>query len=77
MGEAPTRPSPAQAKHHGASSQAPCSPCSPSRWLRDRYLSPSSSRITGREIFSTTTHCGQLRGVTWKMSCEAEKDLSC
>lgn len=50
-----------------------CRPCSPSRWLRERYLSPSSSRITGREIFITTTHCGQLRGVTWKMSCRVER----
>lgn len=56
-------------KHNGAR----CRPCSPSRWLRERYLSPSSSRITGREIFITTTHCGQLSGVTWKMSCKEER----
>lgn len=58
---------------HSHPNPAWCRPCSPSRWLRERYLSPSSSRITGREIFITTTHCGQLRGVTWKMSCRVER----
>lgn len=67
----PQNPQEPQAKCHP--NPGGCRPCSPSRWLRERYLSPSSSRITGREIFITTTHCGQLRGVTWKMSCRVER----
>lgn len=42
---------------------------SPSTWYRDRYLRASSSRMTGREIWSTTPHWRPLSGVTWKMSC--------
>lgn len=66
----------AQSKHHVADEEQEHSlfgQHSPSRWLRERYLSPSSSRITGKEIFSTTTHCGQLRGVTWKISCKVRE----
>lgn len=42
---------------------------SPSTWCRDRYLRASSSRMTGRDIWSTTPHWRPLSGVTWKMSC--------
>lgn len=74
MSEGSTKPTGTSGKVPGSHPNPEwCRPCSPSRWLRERYLSPSSSRITGREIFITTTHCGQLRGVTWKMSCRVER----
>lgn len=45
----------------------------PSRWFLDIYLSASSRRMTGMEIFSTTIHWDQCRGVTWKINCRTEK----
>lgn len=41
---------------------------SPSTCFRDRYLRASSSRMTGRDIWSTATHWRPFSGVTWKMS---------
>lgn len=42
----------------------------------DMYFSASSRRMTGMEIFSTTIHWDQHRGVTWKINwgTEVEKD---
>lgn len=34
----------------------------------DMYFSASSRRMTGMEIFSTTIHWDQRRGVTWKIN---------
>lgn len=38
----------------------------------DMYFSASSSRMTGMEIFSTTIHWDQCRGVTWKINWRTE-----
>lgn len=40
----------------------------PSRWFLDIYFSASSRRMTGMEIFRTTIHWDQRRGVTWKIN---------
>lgn len=39
-------------------------------------FSASSRRMTGMEIFKTTIHWDQRRGVTWKMSWGAQKSSS-
>lgn len=39
------------------------------------YFSASSRRMTGMEIFSTTIHWDQRRGVTWKINCGVERNF--